>query len=575
MGDVTVRKDVPVEMRDGVRLAADLFLPAGGGQAPVLLQRTAYDKTSQTASGMLNPVRAASEGYAVVVVDSRGRYASEGEFEPFFCEIEDGYDTVEWCAAQDWSDGNVGMYGMSYVGATQWLAAISAPPHLRALFPVMTAADYYDGWVYQGGAFYLAFVSAWVAQFLAAPHLSRMDLAAEEVASEQRRLMLAIESLGRNVSHLPLRDLPMLAKDGLAPYFFEWLQHPHRDAYWDRIAIRSQHEKVAVPAFNVGGWHDLFIAGPVRNFAGLQEIAATQEAREGQRLLMGPWTHNSPSIAQVGQRNFGFDAMLVLEDLQLRWFDHWLRERDSGLLDGPGVRYYAMNGGWRHAGVWPPAGTEFVPLFLSSGGRANSLEGDGVLGWDPPADGLPPDRFAYDPMNPVRPAGPAGIFDQRKVEAREDVLVYTSSALDAPLEIAGPVRLVLHAASSAPDTDIYARLVDVAPDGYAANVCDGIIRARFRTSDREPSPLEPGAPFELTVDMLETANVFRAGHRVRLEVTSSCFPKFDRNPNTGEWESLSGETQVAEQQVFHDAGHPSHLLLPVSRDVRIESDVST
>jgi putative CocE/NonD family hydrolase len=229
VGGVLVRKDVPVEMRDQV---ADLFPPGRGGQHPVLLQRTAYDKTSQTASSMLNPVRAASEGYAVVVQDSRGRYTSEGDFDPFFCEINDGYDTVEWCAAQGWSNGDIGMYGMSYVGATQWLAAISSPPHLRAIFPVMTAADYFDGWVYQGGTFYLAFTSAWAAQFLAAPQLSRMGLKPQERAAEERRLMLSVERLRRHVSHLPLSELPMLKPDGLAPYFYEWLRHPCRDDYW-------------------------------------------------------------------------------------------------------------------------------------------------------------------------------------------------------------------------------------------------------------------------------------------------------------------------------------------------------
>ncbi len=563
MNDVLVRKNVPVEMRDGVRLFADLFLPAGGGQHPVLLQRTAYDKTSQTTSTMLNPVHAASQGYAVVIQDSRGRYTSEGEFEPFFCEIDDGYDTVEWCASQDWSDGNVGMYGMSYVGATQWLAAISSPPSLRAIFPVMTAADYYDGWVYQGGAFSLAFTSAWVAQFLAAPHLARLGLRPEERANEERQLMLAIERLRRHVSHVPLAELPMLSEEGLAPYFYEWLRHPARDDYWNKIAIPRHHENVKVPSFNLGGWFDLFIAGPVRNYEGLRANGGSDTARTSHRLLMGPWTHNSPSISVAGQRNFGYDATLALEDLQLRWFNQWLRGADGGFDDASPVRIYVMNRGWREESEWPLARAQDTPFFLHSGGRANGLGGDGALSLDPPGDGESPDIFLANPASPVGPAGPAGVFDRRHVEERLDVLVYSTAPLAEPVEVTGPVRLVLHASTSAPDTDFYAKLVDVAPDGYAANVCDGILRARFHRSQEEPETLEPGRPYELAIDLLATSVVFDRGHRIRLEVAGGCFPKFDRNANTGEWPALAAMLCPAVQTVYHDGSHASHLVLPV------------
>lgn len=562
MTEILVQKDVPATMRNGVRLMADVYRPAATGQYPVLLQRTAYGKDSQNTSTMLNPLRAAQAGYVVVIQDGRGRYASEGEFAPFVSESDDGHDTVEWCAGQDWSSGRVGMYGTSYVGATQWLAAIAAPPSLRCIFPVMTAADYHDGWVYQGGALYLAFASAWVAQFLAIPHLQRMGLSAEECRAEEARLMGAIERLRRNVSHLPMNDLPMLGREGLAPYYYEWLRHPSFDDYWRRVSIAAHHDRITVPAFNLGSWYDLFIAGAPRNFEGVREKGATEHARNGQRLLMGPWTHNSPSVAVSGQRNFGWGATLVLEDLQLRWFDHWLKDIDTGLLDEPPVRLYVMNDGWRDEQEWPLARTQYTPYYLRSGGRANGLGGDGALSLDPPG-AEPPDVYLYNPLNPTPTVGAAGVYDMRPVEERDDVLVYTTPPLAEPVEVTGPVKLVLHAASSAVDTDFFARLVDVSPDGYAANVCEGILRARYRNSYAAPELLEPGKPYELSIDMLVTSNLFQAGHRIRLEVASSSFPRFDRNPNTGGAVAEARELLPAVQTVFHDSARPSHLLLPV------------
>jgi putative CocE/NonD family hydrolase len=562
MTEILIQKDVPVEMRDGVRLMADVYRPAVGGQYPVLLQRTAYGKDAQNTSSMLNTLRAAQEGYVVVIQDGRGRYTSGGEFAPFVTESQDGYDTVEWCAAQPWSNGRVGMYGTSYVGATQWLAAIAAPPNLQAVFPVMTAAEYHDGWVYQGGALFLAFASAWVAQFLAVSHLSRLGLSSEECRAEETRLMGAIERLRRNVSHLPMSDLPMLKRDGLAPYFYEWLRHPSFDDYWKRISIVANHDRVRVPAFNLGSWYDLFIAGPPRNFAGLRQNAATEEARRGQKLLMGPWTHNSPSTSVSGQRNFGWGATLVLEDLQMRWFDHWLKDRDTGMLDEPPVRLYVMNQGWRDEHEWPLARTEYTPFYFHSSGRANGLNGDGALSRDDPG-AEQPDIFLYNPVNPTPTVGAGGVFDQRPAEERGDVLCYTSAPLVEPLEVTGPVRLVLHASSSTVDTDFFARLVDVSPDGYAANICDGILRARYRNSLATPELLEPAKPYELTIDLLVTSNVFLPGHRIRVDVASACFPKYDRNLNTGGPVAEARETLPAVQTVFHDSARPSHILLPV------------
>ncbi len=563
MAGILVERNLPVEMRDGVRLLADVYRPADGGQRPVLLQRTAYDKSrGQLASSMLDPLRAVEAGYAVVIQDCRGRYASDGEWLPFHCEIPDGYDTVEWCAAQNWANGRVGMYGISYVGATQWLAAIATPPHLQAIFPALTAADYHDGWIYLGGAFNLSFTAAWAAQFLALPQLARLGLAPDERRHEEARLWQALERLRRTLSHLPLGELPLLRREGLAPYFYEWLQHPDDDAFWRSCSILEHHANIAVPAFNFGGWYDLFLAGPPRNFAGLREHAKTEQARRGQKLLIGPWTHNSPSITQAGETNWGYGAAVQMDDLQLRWFDHWLRDLDTGLLDEPPVRLYVMNEGWRDEQEWPLARTQYTPFYLHSAGRANSLDGDGKLSQDQPA-GEQPDVFLYNPLNPVPTVGAAGVWDQRPAERRTDVLVYSTAPLREAIEATGPVQLALWASSSAPDTDFTAKLVDVAPDGRARNLCDGILRARCRDGGERPALLEPGKPYELHIDMLMTSNLFQPGHQIRVEVSSSNFPRYDRNPNTGEPAAAARDWRPAVQTIYHDADHPTHLLLPL------------
>ncbi len=563
MTTITLERNVEVPMRDGVRLFADVYRPAAREQRPVLLQRTAYDKgRGQMASSMLDPIRAVEAGYVVVIQDTRGRYASEGEFAPFVAETDDGYDTVEWCAAQPWSNGRVGMYGISYVGATQWLAAIGAPPHLMAIFPALTAADYHDGWVYQGGALSLAFSASWTAQFLALPQLARLGLTPDERRGDESRITQSLERLRRSLAHLPLAELPLLKRTGLAPYFYEWLEHPAEDAYWRRISILANHDRVTVPAFNFGGWYDLFLAGPPRNFAGLRQHAATEAARTGQRLLIGPWTHNSPSIAQAGEMNFGSVATLSMDDLQLRWFDYWLREVDNGIMDEPPVRLFVMGKGWRDEQEWPLARTSYTPFYLHSGGRAQSLDGDGSLSQEPPAS-EPPDVYLYNPVNPVPTAGGGGVSDQRGVERRTDVLVYSTPPLRQAVEVTGPVTLVLYASSSAPDTDFTGKLVDVAPNGYARNLCDGILRVRYRNSPAGSELLEPGRLYQFTLDLLATSNLFQSGHQIRVEVSSSSFPRYDRNPNSGEDPATARSFLPAVQTVYHDADHPTHLLLPV------------
>lgn len=570
-----IDKDVPVPMRDGTVLRADVYRPAAAGKYPVILQRTPYNKSLLAGVIlMLDVVRTASAGYAVVIQDTRGRYASEGEFYPFRDDITDGYDSVEWCAAQAWSDGQVGMYGASYVGATQWLAALSAPPHLKAIFPLITASDYHEGWTYQGGAFALGFNAGWTLARLAPDTAARLARTQPDGSEKLGALIGHIDRLPQLFQHLPLADFPLLAE--AAPYFYDWLAHPDDDDYWARWNIEAQHGSVRVPACNVGGWHDIFLGGTLRNYMGMRERGRTPEARQGQKLVIGPWYHTLPLGNVVGEVDFGFASHSLVADLDglhIKWFDYWLKGKPNGLLDEPSVRLFTMGANtWRTENEWPLARTRYTTYYLHSGGQANSLGGDGLLSPDAPG-GEPADVYVSDPRDPVPTRGgavtgwpaamPGGAFDQRQIEERADVLVYTSPVVERDLEVTGPLSVTLYAATSAVDTDFTAKLVDVAPDGYARNLSDGIIRGRYRESKTRAKPLTPGEVYEYSIDLWATSNVFKAGHRIRLEIASSNFPRFDRNPQTGQAAAEAGRLEPALQRVFHDEMRPSHVVLPV------------
>jgi hypothetical protein len=563
-------------MRDGTVLYADVYRPAAAGRYPVILLRTPYNKAlPRTAYLQLDPMRAATRGYALVVQDTRGRYASEGEFYCFRHEIDDGYDTVEWAARAPWSDGNVGMYGASYMGATQWLAALARPPHLRCIVPMITASDYHEGWTYHGGAFSLGFNLSWTLSGLVLANFGHYTLPPGDAARIRGELVEAVDRMGGPFGHLPLRDLPVLRQASLAEYYDDWLAHPEDDAYWRQWNIESRHGAIDVPALNIGGWYDIFLGGTLRNYVGMRAHGPTPAARS-QRLIVGPWLHGVLWPNVNGEVDFvvlSQGLALDLDGILLRWYDHWLRGIDTGMLAEPPVKVFVMGENvWRDESAWPPAGARPTRYYLHGGGRANTLHGDGRLGPEAPAQG-PSDHFLYDPRNPVPTRGgplccwpgavPAGAYDQRPVEERPDVLVYTTLPLEAPVEVTGPVTLTLWAASSAEDTDFTAKLVDVEPCGYARNLTEGIVRARYRTSTERPVPIEPGRPYEYTIDLWATSNFFRAGHRIRLEISSSNFPRFDRNPNTGRL--IAAETRLvpAMQTVFHDATRPSHLVLPI------------
>ncbi len=572
--DICVERNVAVPMCDGVVLRADIFRPEPEGRYPVLLTRTPYGKSvANLAYGWLQPIRPASEGYVVIVQDVRGRFESEGTFNPFHQELNDGFDTVEWAARQPWSNGRVGMYGLSYFGTTQWLAAAAQPPNLQAIFPGLTASDYYDGWTYQGGAFELGFNLTWVGVLLALSDVPRSTLSPEQTQQLLAGLYKVVFDHWPSLHHQPLRDLPAFAHDVVAPYYKQWLDHPTRDEFWAPITIEDAHPRIHAPAYNLGGWFDLFIRGTLRNFAGMRANGPTDVARKGQKLIVGPWSHGTTLAAITGQTVFGPAAQVLLEDLHMTWFDHWLRDIDNGIDREPPVRVFAMGtNAWNTFSDWPPPESRPTSYYFHSNGAATTARGDGVLSTDPPGDERP-DHFVYDPLNPCPTVGgavfpfpldvPPGQFDQTRVEERPDVLCYTTAPLDRDTEVTGPIEVHLWASSTARDTDFTAKLVDVLPDGTPLNLIDGIFRARYRSGFGSVALLDPGVPVELHIDLAGISNVFRPGHRIRVEISSSNFPRFDRNTNTGGIIAAESVNIVAMNTILHDRQHPSQIVLPV------------
>ncbi len=544
-----VEQDVAIPMRDGVVLRADVYRPESATPVPAIVNRTPYDRSSPLIQlAAIEVERTVVAGFALVCQDVRGRHGSEGEFYTFFNEGRDTFDTVEWTAAQPWCDGAVGTVGRSYAAAVQWLGAAEQPPHLRAISPIVTGSDYYHGWIYDGGAFQLGFNLFWVWLMSNPRALDRLD--------EQYR-------------HLPLRTLrvPDLA---WARLYGHWLAHSTDDAYWQSLSINRRYDRISVPALIVGGWYDVFLRGTLENYIGMRERAGSEAARAGQRLVIGPWAHGS-TYGPYPDHSFELfrpNDALDVPDLQLRFFARHLKGEADGADDDPPVRLFVMGvNRWRFEKSWPLPNAVETPWFLRT---------DGLLSAEGPGEESP-DVYVYDPNDPTPTIGgptslPArmmkmntGPLDQRRLEARADVLLYTSETVEAPLEVIGPLVLVLHAATSALDTDFVAKLIDVAPDGSSVILVEGVLRVRFREGFDRELLVEPDRPYEFRIDLSATANVFLPGHRIRLAVTSSSFPRLDRNPNTGSSLGVDGpeDLRPARQTIFHDADRPSHVLLPV------------
>jgi len=559
---VLVERNVAVRMRDGVVLRADVYRPDAPGKFPVLLQRTPYNRSASPDFPQEFDFRAAARGYVVIIQDSRGRYGSEGEWYPFKYDAQDGYDTIEWAAALPYSNGKVGMFGGSGEGISQMQAAIAQPPHLAGLFPFITASNYHDGWTYQGGAFELWFSQNWVSGLM----LDTLSRRALKKAAPNDFFT------GLPVSNYPPVDRSVL--EDLAPYYVDWLEHPSYDDYWKRWSVEENYLKINVPAFHLGNWYDIFLAGTLRNYIGMKNNGGSEAARKGQRLLVLVGTHISGG-RKIGDVDFGPEALNAprMYDLVLRWYDWLLKGIDNGIDREKPVKYFVMGRNlWQEADTWPPANTVETRYYLHSNGSANSLSGDGLISTQLP-ENEKSDRFVYDPADPVSTRGgnlccdaqhfPPGPFDQRAIEARPDVLVYTTPPLPNDVEVTGQVTLDLYVSSSAIDTDFTGKLVDVAPDGLAHNVADGILRARYRNSPEQAEFMTPGNVYRLRVDLWSTSNVFKAGHRIRVEISSSNFPRFDRNLNTGENPGLGTRMVKATNTIYHDQEHPSAIILPV------------
>ena len=561
--EVTMERGVTATMRDGVILRADIYRPMADGQFPVLLQRTPYNKSSGAAFAF----KAAATGYVVIIQDVRGRYTSEGEWYTFKHESNDGYDTVEWASSLPYSNGKVGMWGGSYVGATQMLAAIAHPPHLAGICPVVTASNYHENWTYQGGAFEQWFNQSWTSA------LSQDTF--------DRSVQKNTNALG-GAWKLPLASYPLfnfsdpsaapISTASLAPYFLDWLAHPTYDQYWKQISIEEHFGDINVPVLSIAAWYDIFQGGSLRNYIGIKARGGSEAARKGQHLYVTIGGHAGGG-RKIGEVDFGPAASEFDEnEITLKWYDYLFKGVQNEFA-GKAVKIFVMGANqWREEDDWPLARAQSTKYFLHSTKNANSLRGDGSLSIASPRS-EPSDHYVYDPSNPVPTIGgplccdgqhlAPGPRDQRPVEARDDVLIYTTPAFTQDTEVTGPVSLELFAKSSAVDTDFTAKLVDVGPDGFAQNLTEGIIRARYRDSQEKASLMNPGQIYRFTIDLWSTSNVFLKGHMLRLEISSSNFPRFDRNLNTGEDPVLARNYVSATNTVYHDAEHPSALILPL------------
>jgi putative CocE/NonD family hydrolase len=547
---VLVERDLGVPMRDGTTLRADVYRPEGAKPGPALLLRTPYDAAvSMIPSSGIDPERAAEAGYVLVCQDVRGQYRSEGDFYTFSAEGADGYDSVEWVAAQPWCDGTVGMVGRSYSATCQWLAAAAQPPHLRAICPVVTGSNFFRGWVYQGGAFQLGFNLFW--NWMMSSRRSRGGPKPDEL-----------------FRHRPLRTVP-LPDPEWSRFYYDWLDHPTEDDFWRAHSVSERYPQIEVPALDVGGWYDVFLAGTLENFVRMRSEGGSAAARAGQRLLVGPWAHGT-TYGLFPDHSFSLyrpDDAIDFTEEQLRFFDRHLRG-DRATDDQPPVRLFVMGDNrWRDEDDWPLARARPAPWYLRAGGG---------LSEEPPVD-EEPDRYLYDPSDPAPTIGGAtslppklmqanaGPLDQSGLESRADVLVYTSEPLDRPLEITGPLTATLHAATDATDTDFVVKLTEVWPDGRSILLAEGVLRTRYRDGFEQTQLVQPGAVHAYSIDLVATSNLFAAGNRIRVLVTSSSFPRFDPNANSGlEFGTdTAADLRPARQTVFHDGGRASHVLLPV------------
>jgi len=554
---VKLELGVHQKMRDGKRLASDVFRPDLRGKFPVILTRTPY-RTAEGFQSAQNEeaIFFVKHGYAYVIQDCRGKNDSEGVYRPFQeDDARDGYDTIAWCARQEWSDGSIGTTGASYAAWNQWTAATLKPPGLKAMICTVSLPDPVLNVPYQNGALVL-----WMSEWMA-------------MIEGKRNTTTSLYDTQRLFWHLPLKTMD--ERFGRRSRIWkEWIEHPSADEYWRRAFYEDKLKSVDVPVLHISGWYDDDVIGTHANYIGMTDGMRSSRTRGRQKLIIGPWQHRVNATRKLGDIDFGESALVDLRETKLRWFDRWLKGIRNGIEKEPQVDIFTMGRNqWVKHGQWPPRGMEPTPYYLRSGGNANSSFGDGLLLTKKASVGASYDSYSYDPADPVPNIddlgrGAEGPFDQRPIERRDDVLVYSTPPLVADAEVSGPVRVNLFAATTASDTDFWAQLVDVFPNGYSMHLTEGIIRGRYNKSLEKEELLKPGEVNEFKIDLWVISNVFMKGHRIRLDVSSSSFPKYDRNPNTGHPFGQDAELRVAEQTVFHDGRRPSGVILPIVRGGR-------
>jgi uncharacterized protein len=568
---IKLEVNVPITMRDGTILYADVWRPETAGKYPAILTRTPYNKNLQfpIRAGYMNPQRLARAGYAVVIQDVRGTGDSEGRAFFWKQEVEDGYDSVEGIAALPWCDGNIGMFGFSYFGWTQWAAAVAQPPHLKAICPGMTYhIPHSFPFSPKGDTFKLQIHLGWcLGQTMGA--LMRRNLPPEEFFPKLKEIVMLMDSIKDQVRVLPLKDAPaikIIDEMGMNPQFAGVLAHSAGDDFWKDVGGPLPLEKMNVPVFHIAGWYDTEMTpGVIDSYRKIAEKKGAKPVK--QKMLIGPWIHSGEMMNLVGQLDFGLMSSGALADLtgmHIKWFDRWLKGIDNSVGEEAPVRLFIMGDNrWRDENEWPLARTRYTKWYFHSAGQANTRSGDGALDANSPAD-EPYDSFLYDPRNPA-PSNEMGMgaFDQQLIENRPDILVYSSPPLEKDLEVTGPVHIKLFASTSAVDTDFTGKLVDVWPSGAAYNVAEGIIRARYRRSTLKEESLKPGEVYEYDIDLGVTGNVFKTGHRMRVEISSSNFPKWERNLNTGHTMGEDADSKIAAQIIYHNSHHASHIELPI------------
>ncbi len=534
--------DVKVAMRDGIRLSTNIYRPDTTGSFPVILIRSPYGNGG---NGNREGHFFAQRGYVYIVQDTRGRYESEGPFYALQSEADDGCDMQEWVGRQSWCNGKIGTAGGSYVGFTQWMPAPCQHPFLKTMIPAVTFSDFYSA-AYQNGAFRLGLWGPWSIE-MTMPKL----ISDEEVQSHMDSVLLS----------LPL--LKMDEKMGWRiPFLRDWLLHPVRDKFWEATRVGNSYSNINASVYNIGGWYDILLGNTIDNYLKMTGDDIEPEIRGKQKLLIGPWLH-SWGKQQVGEIDFGKEASFNNREFQLRWFDNQLKEIDNGIMEEPPVKLFIMGANkWRFENEWPLERTHYTNYYFHSSGKANTLYGDGWLSRVKP-DEEPSDEFTYDPADPIISKQEMGPYDQTSIEKREDVLVFSTPQLTKDVEVTGPVSVVLYASTSAVNTDFTAKLTDVYPDGRSIRICEGIIRASYRNPDKEPTNVEPGEIYAYSIDLWATSNLFKAGHKIRVEISSSSFPRFNRNLNTGNNLATEMSMNKAQQVIYHSKEYPSCIILPV------------